>query len=705
MTIRQRIVAVGAALVLAGIAQAQRFGESVQVSVVEVPVTVVDRAGNPVKDLKKEDFEIYDDGKRVPIDYFEVVDMVKATATPIGEDTAPPPRIANRHFLLLFDIANSSPGTIGRASEAAAEFVRSQLSPRDLAAVATFTAENGLKMLTSFTNNRVLLADAIRTLGDPNYFKVADPLLISAWVPKGSGPMSTGSESGKAGAPLNDAMNEGARELNRMSETASDTEKKNRLRIQISNFGSVARVLDKVPGQKQVVLLSEGFDARLVQGRENISESETRSETDAIMAGEVWNVDSEKRFGSTSSSRDISDMAQLFRRSDVVLHAIDIKGLRGSVDAGSAGSGAARGSNESLFLLTSPTGGSVFKNANDLGENFGKMLHQQEVVYLLAFQAKSTGKPGRFHEIKVKTKAGRASHRAGYYEEGGRISDLERTLNLADILITDAPIRDVEIDLTPAALPGPGGKARVPVIVQVPGRRLLEGVPGNTATANLYLYAFDAQSQVVDFLQQRISLDLAQAGESVRKHGVRYFGTLRLPPGKYAIKSVVRVEESSRLGFDRHDLEVPAFDSAVVSGPYLFSDPEDWVMLVGPTRGDDYAYPFSAGESKYIPRSVAEVSPETEYKLALFLYRVPLENLEVKPELVDPSGSVTQADVKLLGRTAADERGGVKLLFSYKPAALAAGEHTLRFRVKPKDGAESVVSIPVRSSSHPPAAE
>ena len=37
--------------------------ESVTVSVVEVPVTVVDRGGNPIKGLTRENFEIIDEGK------------------------------------------------------------------------------------------------------------------------------------------------------------------------------------------------------------------------------------------------------------------------------------------------------------------------------------------------------------------------------------------------------------------------------------------------------------------------------------------------------------------------------------------------------------------------------------------------------------------------------------------------------------------
>src|SRR5690349_1061551 len=150
-----------------GIARAQRFGEAVEVTVVEVPVTVVDRAGNPVQGLKREDFEVYDDGKRVPVEYFEVVDLATITAAP----GRPLPPVAYRNFLLLFDLANSKPGTIGRAQVAARDFVGSNLTPRDLVAVAIYTPSNGLNLLTSFTADRALVTKAIDSLTGSVEFK------------------------------------------------------------------------------------------------------------------------------------------------------------------------------------------------------------------------------------------------------------------------------------------------------------------------------------------------------------------------------------------------------------------------------------------------------------------------------------------------------------------------------------------------------
>jgi len=694
----RRIVMLAVLAVFAAAIYAQRVAETVQVTVVEVPVTVVDRDGNSVRGLTRENFEITDDGKKVPIEYFEVIDLPAITAAAAQQpQDAPLPPAATRHFLLLFDLANSSPGTIGRASTAAKEFVDSQLGDRDLAAVATFTSEQGARMITNFTRNRALLVNAMETLGHPNYFKVADPLMISA--NRTSEMTSEAKErdgSGKEGKASIAAIEaEMARESQIMQSKTQDNEMRDRLRIQLSNMGRVARALDHINGQKQIILLSEGFDASLVTGREDLGSAAAKAENNDVLTGEVWNVDSEKRFGSASANRDVDQMAELFRRSDVVLHAIDIKGLRGASDVTSMSGGSKGKSFESLFLITRPTGGTVFKNGNDLRDNFAKLMKQQEVVYLIGFQAKS-GNRGKFHTLKVKTvgtRGGRVTARAGYYEPAG-LTELERVFTLADILMTDAPIDDIDVKLTAVPLPGPKGYARVPVMVELAGPKLLQNLTGKTATAQLYVYAFDKDSKVVDHLQEKIALDLTKAGDTVRAGGVRYFATLHLPPGDYAVKSVVRVDESGLVGFKRNDLSVPAFDKATVVPPVLFTEPGTWAMIVGPSRGDDYAYPFAAGESKYVPKRNPEMVSAGEYTVALFMAGVPTENLSVAPSLVTASGGTQPANIQLIGRTSTDENGMYKLLFRFKPASIAAGQHELRFDVKTKDGTQSSVTLP-----------
>ncbi|HUP63294.1 MAG TPA: VWA domain-containing protein [Thermoanaerobaculia bacterium] len=665
-----RAAAVAVIVLLAGTpVLAQKFGEAVQVSIVEVPVTVVDRDGKAVRGLTRADFELYDEGKRVPIDYFETVDMSAIAGTGPSSRRLPP--VATRNFLLLFDLENSEPGFVARAQEAAAHFIDSGLDERDLLAVAIFTAERGVQLLTSFTGDRVLVRTAVETLGQPQRFRVADPLMLSGEPVDG---------------PVRGAVADGNLQINDASRKFNDVEARNRLRILFGGLGRVARTLHRLHGQKQVVFLSEGFDARLVQGRSVGALS--RQEMDQVFHGETHKIDSDERFGNAASRRDLDEMAELFRRAGVTMHAVDIAGVRSLQ----------RGSPESLFLLTTPTGGTVYRNLNDLRENFGRILRQQELVYLIGFNARSTGTPGKYHALKVKTVAAqgaRVTHRSGYFEPAPDIADVEKTLSLAEIVVNDLPIDDVAVSISATAMPGPNGKVRVPVVVELPGKRLLDGVSTPTATATLFLYAFDAQNRVYDHLEQRIALDIAQAGESVRASGIRYYGTLRVPAGEYALKALVRVEESGRIGFTRSDLRVPAFDSAVVLPPLLFVAPEKWLMLNGPSRGDEFPYPFSAGDAKYVPRSRPELRNGGEYELALFLYHMPVEGLGLLPVIASLDGATTRtADVSVLGRTAADERGGTKLLLSFRTAGLAAGDYELRLTVTPTEGSASVVSMP-----------
>lgn len=663
---------------------AQTFDEAVQVNIVEVPVTVVDRDGRSVRTLTKENFELYDEGRRVDIEYFEMVDIAAISGQ--GPTTRPLPPVASRNFLLLFDLENSAPGTIARAQEAAKQFIDSGPGTRDVISVATYSDIRGIQLLTSFTTDRDLVRTAVEAVRNPQRFRISDPLMLSTEV---------GAAIPRRAADVGVAIAEANRDANVATQKASDAELRNRLRVQLTNFGRVAQTLNRLHGQKQVILLSEGFDARLVYGREDMNGAQSKEEIDQIFRGQGYRVDTDQRFGNTGSARDLTDMARLYRRADVVLHAIDIAGLRTNVDAKD---GLRQRSNESLSLLTSSTGGTVFKNVNDLSENFWRMLRQQEMVYLLGFRASSTRSPGKFHNLRVKTvntKTVRVSHRAGYFEPSPEIADLEKTLTLAEIVVNDLPIDDVAVSISATAMPGPDGKARVPVVVELPGKRLLAGLASPTATATLFLYAFDDKGRVYDHLEQRIALDVKNAGDAVRDAGIRYYGTLRVPAGHYALKALVRVEESGRIGFARNDIQVPAFDSAVVLPPLLFAAPEKWLMLTGPARGDDFPYPFAAGDAKYVPLSHPELSSNGEYKLALFLYRIPLEGLDLAPVIASADGATTQtANVTLLGRTTADERGGTKLLLSFRTDNLQTGDYELQLTVTPRDGGASMVRMP-----------
>src|SRR5450755_4083565 len=122
--------------------------ETVNVNVVEVPVSVADSSGKPVRGLTAANFELYDGGKKQTITSFDVIDFgSKGTVSAIS----PLNPAARRSFLLLFDLGFSSPRSLGRAQEAARRFVATAVQPRDLVGVGTIDNDRGFRLLTAFT--------------------------------------------------------------------------------------------------------------------------------------------------------------------------------------------------------------------------------------------------------------------------------------------------------------------------------------------------------------------------------------------------------------------------------------------------------------------------------------------------------------------------------------------------------------------------
>ena len=609
----KRVLAVIAALA-GGVTLLAQMKETVNVNLVEVPVTVVDSSGNPVRGLTAANFELTDNGTRREITAFDKIDFASSdTITAIS----PLNPNARRQFMLLFDLGYASPNALTRAQEAARKFVTDTVLPRDLVAVGTIEPDRGFRLLTAFTTDRALIASAI---GDPRSFKGSDPLQIAnqteAFKPVQE---STGSGNGNAAIAAEEQI-ETAGRMQHMNEAAV----RQRIDREVDSLGALAKMLRAVPGRKQIVLLSEGFDPKYLQGRDARAAQETAKENDQVLHGESYNVDMDARFGNATSQSTLDHMAQYFKQSDVVLNSIDIQGLRVQ---NNIQSGATINSNAGLFLLSRPTGGEVFENVNDVKTNFQRMLHQQEVVYVLGFQA-PTQKPGTFHNLRVKLVnvpgSAKVFSRAGYYEGGGETA-MERTLSNAEIIVNDIPQSDVHLTALSAAFPTSDKNLQVPVILELNGNDLVKDAKGNAAKVEIYVYAFDSDGIVRDRLYQVLNLDLRKVGEKLRASGLKYYGTMSLPPGTYAIKSLVRSVDSDRRGFARTDIVVSR-PEAVAFSAVPMEEQAKWVLVKGDSHASSAAYPFVLNGQQFFPTTVARKNGEPQ-KVALYVSGAKTEDL------------------------------------------------------------------------------
>ena len=603
-------------------AHAQSIQQKIEVHLVEVPVTVIDSSGDPLRGLTKKNFTLFDEGKPKTISSFDVVDFASAESVSAISPLNP---VARRSFLVLFDLGNAGPNSVQRAQKAARDFVSNALLPRDLAAVATIDFDGKYRLLTSFTTDRALIASAI---DEPSTFRSRDPLGISnqtlAFNPQllqsgmaNNMPVSVG-RGHRADAEVHELTV--ARDFQHYAEGLP------RLRVerQVDAVGAIARTLESGVGRKQVVLLSEGMPAKILTGRDTRDFQETQRQVERIIRGtyaipesndmEAGDMDQDARFGNSATLTLLERMKQYYRRSDVVLHAIDIQGARVQQ---TTFEGKTVNSNEGLATLARATGGTIFENVNNVGDNFKRLLHQQEVVYILGFQTSDSD--AKFHSLEVKVsgipRRARVEYRDGYFPS--RVAS-PVALTDAQIIMNDISQEGIRMSSFAAAMPG-----QVPVVIEADGRDLVNATPLN-ATARIAIYAFDESGVVRDRIFETITIDPAKLGD----RGIKYFGTLSLPPGNYAIKSLLRVASSGRRGYARANLRVPPPGEFGLASFVVDETPSRWMMIKGEAHGES-TYPFTINGDPIVPAVLPRIRAGQPSKIALFVQNALPEELTI----------------------------------------------------------------------------
>ena len=674
------------------------FGETSQVVAVEVPVNVTDREGRPVRGLTAADFEVWDEGEKQKITGFQVVDL-DVLAPDAGPAAAPAPAPETelpmrRHFLLLFDLSFSTPTSVLKARQAAREFVLEALHPSDLVAVATFSLEQGPRLVMTFTPDRSQLASAIDTLGlrplmeggfrrDPLFFIVEKPSLNESQA-------EAHSRSDRA-QELKAQRDQAAREYLKAISTMVDREERSFERSRISNFskglGAMARTLHAVRGRKQVVFFSEGFDSRLLLGRTELDDEEVAEENAAINLGANWRVDNDQRFGNTALQNDINAMLEEFRRADCVIQAVDIGGLRAEGGEGRRGGIG----HEGLFYMANETGGELFKDTNNLGSQLERVLQRTSLTYLLTFERSDLKRDGAYRRLRVKAKlppGARMAHRTGYYAPRPfkDMDPLEKSLLASDGIMNAAPRRDLDVDLLVAPFRASASMSYVPVIIEVPGRKLLEGHTGDKLNVEFYGYVNDSLGEMKDYFTEIVGLDVKKGRQALMQAGLKYYGHFDLPPGDYRVRILVRNADTGRTVVTMMPVSVPTYDKSqpVLLPPFFMEEKRSWVLVrEGTQQGRaSVVYPFTVNGEPYVPAAKPELSPEEAARLCLVAYNFGSGDLSLQ-------GSVTAADgkelpggkVSLLERTTTGLTGVDKLLVRFEPTGLAAGEYVLRVAV------------------------
>ncbi len=654
------------------------------VSLVLLPVFVVDRDGHAVRGLQASDFEVREEGQTSPIVSFRYVDT---TAGEDDEAQIPLASAARRRFLLLFDKSFTELGGLDRARRAASDFVRRRLAPSDLAAVATFDVHNGVRLLANFTDDRVLLAHAVETLGVPSLTHISDPLALAADQVITD---ITGQLRADRGTTNQTLVENVATVLVRQMRAAEDQAYLQNVTLLLGGLEDLARALRGVEGRKQVLYFSAGFDARMLVGQWG---AEQRASADSVLEGRIWEVDGRTRYGDNRLRDGLARVTKSLAAADTVVHSIDVTGL--GVDRSLTQTDPSRdfvrdtNNRESLSFLANETGGRLFKDATDLSPALAEMAEMTSRYYVLGVQPEREKGPGTYHKIKVSVdrRGVKLSHRPGYFEHAApsQQTPLQHQFELAELVTTGDGRNELPFDSLCLPFPEPGDRQTLGLVVQVP-RDSLRWTPNEPSTLEVYGYAVGEDGTVRDHIAQSARVDPGRADPEGRTRGLSLFGAFHVPPGRYTIRLMVRQGETGRSGVRFLDVTVPRYDpSAAFALPPLVLDPAGrWVSLdFGKSPSGRADHPFRVEAEPFVPRTSFEVRPGAAERLALIVWDPtaagdPAADVEIRSSLTSRDGRAVSPGLLKIEAVHREQGGRRTFVFLYTPDRVPAGDYTLR---------------------------
>ena len=515
--------------------QAGINGPRIQVSSELVLVNVVahDKKGNLVRDLKKGDFTLLEDGKKQEIATFDFENVDElATAGPAeaavsgvaggtllsARKQAEPSLDARdrRLILLFFDFSAMDSEQIDLSVDAAKKFVDTKMQPADLMALVSLATN--MRVDLDFTDDKSKLLATLTAFNS------------------GQG---QGFENGSTGGAEGAAETSGAFSADDTDFNTFNADRK------LLALQSLMQALGKLPQKKSLIYFSNGISQ---SGADN--QSALRATTAAAV------------------------------KANVSIYSLDIRGLQAFPPGGEAQSASLHGqsaysgqsvlndlsgnaaSQETLATLSSDTGGKAFFDSNDFSGVFSQVQKDSSAYYVLGFTSNNPLKDGRFRRLKVQVHRTdlKLDFRAGYYagRDFEHLNRADREQQLVDELDTQLPRVDVPLYAGAAYFRQDDAHYYLAVALVIPGSQIpfVTEKEKDNATIDIIGEALEGGKLRVGQLRDTVKLAV-ESTQQVRRKNVQYNTGFVLAPGSYHLKFIVRENQSGRMGSFEMDVQIP----------------------------------------------------------------------------------------------------------------------------------------------------
>ncbi len=542
----------------------------ISTSLIQIDVSVTDSKGNPITDLRRDEIEIFENGKPQDITNFSFI-SAGTTSTTGTKNSADRPKVETpiavtpesirRTIALVVDDLTLSFESAQSTRRALRKFVDDQMQEGDL--VAVIRTAGGMGALQQLTTKKEMLYAAIEQV---------------KWNARGRGGLS-------AFANKEPTMKELAKALGDAEVDEQDLDVEKNFLNSVNDFRegeyaseSLAALqfiisgMAELSGRKSVILFSDGFS--IFQ----------RDEHGFTQSGRVEQY-----------LRKLVDAAN---RTSVVFYAVDSRGQQfdGMTAADKIISPSVRSFTEAreerkkeffdtqggLQFLADETGGFAILNTNDLAGGIRKVLNDQS-YYLVAYSPDSetfVADAARYNkfEVSVKREGAKVRYRSGFFNTPTeQIAKTPLRANprqqLESALSSPFALNDIALTLNPLVGYDRAQGNYVRSLLHVKAKDLTfvdESNGSKKLSFAIQAASFGDNGVKVNELGKSFSISVSAADyQQMLQTGFVYYFTFPIKkPGSYQFRVAIRDSSAGKIGTASQFIKIPELKTA---GPVLSS--------------------------------------------------------------------------------------------------------------------------------------
>lgn len=398
----------------------QELKHEVTVTLKLIQVYVTDKKGNPVTDLNKDDFKIYDKKKLQKITEFERYALIPQK----DKTEIQPPRIINipaeettdimnRKFFFFFDLANNNTKGFLKSQQAALHFVDTQLQPSDEVGVLSFSVLKGLVLHEYFTKDRQAIRNVVEQIGAEGRAGRADNFEVLLWRElSGQKDLDVSSSGNPIWSVKQDPR------LGRL-------EHKNITSRMLLNLTDLALALRYIPGHKHILLFSSGIPNSLIYGLSTGKSSPVDLGLDRVLVNKY------------------EEMLKELSNANTTIFSLNTEALATNMNVPASVKGEL-----TLRRMSQYTGGKFLGNVQNYEELLDTVQTFTGSYYVLGYYIDESA-DGRYNSIEVSVTRPQCNVFAqkGYYNPKtfSRNTKLEKKIHLVDLALVERPLSQIPV--------------------------------------------------------------------------------------------------------------------------------------------------------------------------------------------------------------------------------------------------------------------